>query len=190
MYRVLLNESLVKIQSHAFFGEETNPVKPEKPRNGHGSPAHHREEFSKVGNCCLTCLRTISLPVMHKHVVFTTTAPAPIGPYSQAVMVNGTLYVSGQVAIALAESGADIGAETRQVMLNLGEILQAAGLSYQHIVKTTIFLKDMNQFAAVNAVYGHFFTDHFPARETVEVARLPKNVNVEISCIAVAEKMV
>ncbi|MCY7351502.1 MAG: RidA family protein [Cytophagaceae bacterium] len=123
---------------------------------------------------------------MHKHVIFTTNAPAPIGPYSQAVLVKDTLYVSGQVAIAMAEAGADIQAETRQVMLNIGEILKAAELGYQHIVKTTIFLKDMNQFAAVNEVYGHFFTDHFPARETVQVSRLPKDVNVEISCIAVS----
>jgi len=127
---------------------------------------------------------------MQKQVIFTTAAPAPIGPYSQAVLAGGTLYVSGQVAIGLAESGADIEAETRQVMLNLGEILRTAGLGYQHIVKTTIFLKDMNQFAKVNAVYGHFFTDHYPARETVEVARLPKDVNVEISCVAVVEKQV
>jgi 2-iminobutanoate/2-iminopropanoate deaminase len=125
---------------------------------------------------------------MHKNVIFTTDAPAPIGPYSQAVMVNSTLYVSGQVAISQAEAGASIETETRQVMLNIGEILRAAGLGYRHIVKTTIFLKDMNQFAAVNGVYGQFFTDHFPARETVQVARLPKDVNVEISCIAVAEK--
>ncbi len=125
---------------------------------------------------------------MHKQVIFTTNAPAPIGPYSQAVQVNGTLYVSGQIAADLAASGASIEAETRQVMLNLGEILRSAGLGYQHIVKTTIFLKDMNQFTTVNAVYGHFFTDHYPARETVQVARLPKDVNVEISCVAVADR--
>lgn len=124
---------------------------------------------------------------MKKEIIYTTTAPAPIGPYSQGVLVDQTLYVSGQVAIDLAASGASIEAETRQVMLNLGEILQTAGMRYHNIVKTTIFLKNMNDFATVNEVYGQFFVDQYPARETVQVARLPKDVNVEISCVAVAD---
>lgn len=121
---------------------------------------------------------------MSKQIVYTEAAPAPIGPYNQAVLVNDTLYVSGQVAIELAPLG-DIQAETRKVMENVGAILRAAGLDYGHVVKATIFVKDMNNFAAINEVYGSFFADNFPARETVEVARLPKDVNVEISVIAV-----
>lgn len=124
---------------------------------------------------------------MTKEIIYTTMAPAPIGPYSQAVRVGETLYVSGQVAIDLAVAGVGVEEETRQIMLNIGEILQAAGMHYHNIVKTSIFLKDMNDFALVNEVYGHFFTEHYPARETIEVARLPKDVNVEISCIAVAD---
>lgn len=122
---------------------------------------------------------------MSKQIVYTEQAPAPIGPYSQAVLVNGTLYVSGQVAIELAPLG-DIRAETQQVMKNIGAILQAADMDYTNIVKASIFVKDMNNFAAINEVYGRFFSDNPPARETVEVARLPKDVNVEISVIAVS----
>ncbi|GAB3505657.1 RidA family protein [Spirosoma knui] len=122
---------------------------------------------------------------MSKQIVYTDQAPAPIGPYSQAVMVNGMLFVSGQVAIELAPQG-DIQAETQKVMENIGAILQAAGLDYSNIVKSSIFVKDMNNFAAINEVYGRFFTTKPPARETVEVARLPKDVNVEISVIAVS----
>lgn len=121
---------------------------------------------------------------MSKQIVYTEQAPAPIGPYSQAVMVNGMLFVSGQVAIELAPQG-DIQAETQKVMENIGAILTAAGLDYSNIVKSSIFVKDMNNFAAINEVYGRFFTAEPPARETVEVARLPKDVNVEISVIAV-----
>jgi len=125
---------------------------------------------------------------MDKLIIPTTNAPAPIGPYSQAVMAGGTLYISGQVAIDPATSlviKGDIEAEARQVMQNLGAILSAYQLDHSHIVKTTIFLKNMEDFARVNAVYGSFFEKDFPARETVEVARLPKDVQVEISCIAV-----
>ena len=125
---------------------------------------------------------------MDKLIIPTTNAPAPIGPYSQAVMAGGTLYISGQVAIDPATSlviKGDIEAEALQVMQNLGAILSAYQLDYSHIVKTTIFLKNMEDFARVNAVYGSFFEKDFPARETVEVARLPKDVQVEISCIAV-----
>ena len=126
---------------------------------------------------------------MNKQIVYSEQAPAPIGPYSQAVKVNGVsakdmLFVSGQVAIELAPLG-DIQAETQQVMKNIGAILQAAGMDYTNIVKSSIFVKDMNNFAAINEVYGRFFTAEPPARETVEVARLPKDVNVEISVIAV-----
>ena len=121
---------------------------------------------------------------MSKQIVYTDQAPAPIGPYSQAVKVNNMLFVSGQVAIELATQG-DIQAETQKVMENIGAILQAADMDYTNIVKSSIFVKDMNNFAAINEVYGRFFTSEPPARETVEVARLPKDVNVEISVIAV-----
>lgn len=126
---------------------------------------------------------------MSKQIVYSDQAPAPIGPYSQAVKVNvtattGMLFVSGQVAIELASQG-DIQAETEKVMENVGAILKEAGMDYSNIVKSSIFVKDMNNFAAINEVYGRFFTSNPPARETVEVARLPKDVNVEISVIAV-----
>ncbi|MVM39528.1 RidA family protein [Spirosoma sp. HMF3257] len=126
---------------------------------------------------------------MSKQIVYTDQAPEPIGPYSQAVKVNvasntGMLFVSGQVAIDLATKG-DIKAETLKVMENIGAILKTAGLDYSNVVKSTIFVKDMNNFAAINEIYGQFFTSEPPARETVEVARLPKDVNVEISVIAV-----
>lgn len=126
---------------------------------------------------------------MSKQIVYTNQAPAPIGPYSQAVKINiaspmGILFVSGQVAIELAPKG-DIQAETQQVMENIGAILKAADMDYTNIVKSSIFVKDMNNFAAINEVYGRFFTSEPPARETVEVARLPKDVNVEISVIAI-----
>ncbi|QHW00607.1 Rid family detoxifying hydrolase [Spirosoma endbachense] len=121
---------------------------------------------------------------MSKQIVYTEQAPAPIGPYSQAVKVKDMLFVSGQVAIELAPMG-DIQAETQKVMENIGAILKAAGMDYVNVVKSSIFVKDMNNFAAINEVYGRFFTSEPPARETVEVARLPKDVNVEISVIAV-----
>ncbi|AQG81898.1 Rid family detoxifying hydrolase [Spirosoma montaniterrae] len=121
---------------------------------------------------------------MSKQIVYTEQAPAPIGPYSQAVKANNTLYVSGQVAIELAPLG-DIRAETQKVMENIGAILKAADMDYANIVKASIFVKDMNNFSAINEVYGQFFSQNPPARETVEVARLPKDVNVEISVIAI-----
>ena len=120
-----------------------------------------------------------------KQIIFTEEAPAAIGPYSQAVLSNGTLYVSGQIALALVEARANIEDETRQVMKNISAILEAADMTFENVVKCSIFVKDMNNFAAINGVYGEFFTTNPPARETVEVARLPKDVNVEISCIAV-----
>lgn len=121
---------------------------------------------------------------MTKNIIFSPDAPAAIGPYSQAVEINGTLYVSGQIALAAFEAGSSIEEETEQVMKNMGHILTAAGYTYQNVVKCTIFVKDMGHFAQINAIYGSFFSDNFPARETVEVARLPKDVRVEISCIA------
>src|ERR1700761_3606342 len=123
-----------------------------------------------------------------KTVINTGSAPAPIGPYSQAIEANGLIFVSGQVAIE-PSTGAlvldDIKAETTKVMENIQAVLTEAGIDFSHIVKTTIFLKDMASFAQVNEVYGSYFTDKFPARETVAVAGLPKNVNVEISVTAI-----
>jgi len=121
---------------------------------------------------------------MTKKIILSTDAPAPIGPYSQAVEVQGTLYVSGQIALSTFESGASIEEETDQVMKNLGCILKEAGYTFEHVVKCSIFIQDMNHFGQINGVYGQYFTTNPPARETVEVARLPKNVRVEISCIA------
>jgi len=121
---------------------------------------------------------------MTKKIILSSDAPAPIGPYSQAVEVNGTLYVSGQIALSAFESGASIEEETDQVMKNLGYILTEAGYSFEQVVKCSIFIQDMNHFGQINGVYGQYFTTNPPARETVEVARLPKNVRVEISCIA------
>lgn len=125
---------------------------------------------------------------MEKIIIFTDQAPKPIGPYSQAVMIQNTLYVSGQIALNPASNemvNADIKTETRQVMKNIQNILMAANLTFTNVVKCTIFIKDMNAFAQVNEVYGEFFSEKPPARETVEVSRLPKNANVEISCVAV-----
>lgn len=122
---------------------------------------------------------------MSKVVIHTEKAPAAIGPYSQAVLAKGTLYVSGQIAAELAPLGV-IKAETQKVMENIGHILREAGLDYSHVVKASIFLKNMDDFAVVNEVYGSFFPVNPPARETVQVARLPKDVNVEISVIAVS----
>jgi 2-iminobutanoate/2-iminopropanoate deaminase len=123
-----------------------------------------------------------------KKVINTNNAPAPIGPYSQAVAANGFLFVSGQIpsnpATGEIVSG-DIKAEAKQVMENIKAILIEAGVNFSNIVKTSIFLTDMGNFAQVNEVYGTYFTDQFPARETVQVAALPKNVNVEISVIAI-----
>lgn len=123
-----------------------------------------------------------------KKIITTTNAPAPIGPYSQAVQAGNFLFVSGQVAIN-PQSGelniSNIEEETHQVMRNLKSVLLEAGLTFDNVVKSTIFLSDMGTFAQVNEVYGQYFTADFPARETVQVSVLPKNVNVEISVIAV-----
>lgn len=123
-----------------------------------------------------------------KKIIETTEAPAPIGPYSQAVLVNDTLYVSGQIAInpATGELVMDtLEKETLQVMQNLEAVLAAAEMNFSNVVKCGIFLSDMNSFSVVNGIYGTFFETDPPARETVEVACLPKSVNVEISCVAV-----
>jgi 2-iminobutanoate/2-iminopropanoate deaminase len=126
--------------------------------------------------------------VMEKKIINTKNAPAPIGPYNQAVLVNGTLYISGQVCID-PQSGnlknRDIEDETHQVMQNLKTILTEAGMTFGNVVKTTIFITDMNQFSAINEIYGKYFSGNFPARETVQVSALPKFVNIEISMIAV-----
>ncbi|MBS1564112.1 MAG: RidA family protein [Bacteroidetes bacterium] len=124
---------------------------------------------------------------MEKKVINTGGAPAPIGPYNQAIQVGNLLFISGQIAINPASGNieaTDIIGETHQVMHNLKAILSAAGMSLANIVKTTIFLSDMSLFAQVNEVYGKYFSGDFPARETVAVKGLPKNVNVEISVIA------
>jgi len=123
-----------------------------------------------------------------KESIQTEKAPAPIGPYSQAILAGNMLFVSGQIALIPASGElmtADIVSETNQVMKNIGEILREAGMNYSNIVKTSIFLKDMNQFGQVNETYGKYFTEKFPARETVQVSRLPKDVNVEISVTAI-----
>lgn len=123
-----------------------------------------------------------------KKIIKTENAPAPIGPYNQAVLANGTLYVSGNIAIN-PESGElvmdSIKAETKQVMDNLKAVLKEADMDFSHVVKCSIFISDMNNFTEINEVYGSYFLSNYPARETVEVSCLPKNVNVEISAIAV-----
>ena len=125
---------------------------------------------------------------MAKEVVYSANAPEPIGPYSQAIKAGNMLFISGQVAIQRPSGNLiteNIIDESRQVMKNLSEVLKAGGMDFSNVVKTTIFLKDMNNFPKVNEVYGSYFDTQPPARETVEVSRLPKDVNVEISCIAV-----
>jgi len=122
-----------------------------------------------------------------KKIINTADAPAPIGPYSQAVMSGNMLFISGQIALVPGTADladADIATETTQVMKNLQAILTEAGMNFSHVVKTNIFLSDMGLFAQVNEVYGSYFTADFPARETIAVKGLPKNVNVEISMIA------
>lgn len=125
---------------------------------------------------------------MEKQIINTPNAPAPIGPYNQAVLVNDTLYISGQICIDPTTGNLknrDIQEETRQVMQNLKSILSAAGMSFDNVVKTTIFITDMNRFSEINEIYGKYFNGEFPARETVQVSALPKFMNVEISMIAV-----
>jgi len=121
-----------------------------------------------------------------KTIIHTLNAPAPIGPYSQAIKTGNMLYVSGQIAINPTTNELVLGSieeETAQVMKNLEAILAAASTDFEHVVKCSIFVSDMNNFGKVNEVYGRYFTKNPPARETVEVSALPKNVNVEISCM-------
>jgi 2-iminobutanoate/2-iminopropanoate deaminase len=125
---------------------------------------------------------------MDKIIIRTADAPAPIGPYSQAVLVGQTLYISGQICLDPVTGelkNKSIQEETQQVMENLKAILEEAKTGFNNVIKTTIFITDMNQFGAINEVYGKYFTGDFPARETVQVAALPKFVNVEISMIVV-----
>ena len=126
---------------------------------------------------------------MTKKILFTKNAPAPIGPYNQAVLVGNTLYTSGQIAINPHTNELvlnSIEEETKQVMENLKAVLDAAEMNFEDVVKTTIFLMDMNDFTKINTIYGSYFNEKTaPARETVQVACLPKNVNVEISMIAI-----
>ena len=126
---------------------------------------------------------------MNKKIIFTDKAPAPIGPYSQAILVNDTLYTSGQVAINPANGELvldSIEVETEQVMQNLKALLDAADMTFDNVIKASIFIMNMGDFARINAVYGKYFKEEIaPARETVQVATLPKNVNIEISVIAV-----
>jgi 2-iminobutanoate/2-iminopropanoate deaminase len=123
-----------------------------------------------------------------KEIVLTDRGPKPIGPYSQGVRANGFLFISGQVSFDPATSemtGTDAAQQTQRVMENIKAILEAAASNFHHVVKTTVFLKDMNDFAAMNEVYGRYFTAAPPARSTVQVARLPKDALVEIEVIAV-----
>ena len=125
---------------------------------------------------------------MDKIIITAKGAPAPIGPYNQAVQAGNTLFISGQVCIDPASGelrNKDLQEETHQVMHNLKAILQRAGMDFGNVVKTTIFITDMNRFSEMNEVYAKYFDNNFPARETVQVSALPKFVNVEISMIAV-----
>lgn len=122
-----------------------------------------------------------------KDVILTARGPKPIGPYSQAIKSNGLLFVSGQIALDPKSGefvGVDVRQQTERVFENLKAILEAAGTSFHHVVKTTVFLKDMNDFAAMNEVYGTYFSQPYPARATVQVSRLPKDSRVEIDVIA------
>jgi 2-iminobutanoate/2-iminopropanoate deaminase len=121
-------------------------------------------------------------------IINSANAPAPIGPYSQATLAGNTLYVSGQIPLDTTSGeliAGSIEEETTQVMKNLEAILKQAGADFSNVVKCSIFVKDMNDFGKINATYGQYFPSNPPARETVEVSRLPKDVRVEISCIAV-----
>ncbi|MFJ7650250.1 RidA family protein [Lysinibacillus sp. NPDC097279] len=123
------------------------------------------------------------------NVVSTTNAPAAIGPYAQGMIVNGMFYSSGQIPLTAAGElvEGDIVAQTHQVFANLKAVLEAAGSSLDNVVKTTVFMKDMNDFVAMNDVYASHFGEHKPARSAVEVARLPKDVKVEIEVIAIVK---
>ena len=124
-----------------------------------------------------------------KEIVSTENAPGAIGPYSQAIRANGMVFCSGQIPIDTSTGefvSDDVAEQTEQVLKNLGAVLEAAGTGLENIVKTTVFLADMNDFAAMNEVYAGYFSDNKPARATVQAAGLPKNARVEIDCIALA----
>jgi len=144
---------------------------------------------AKISSDTLSLAQTNRTTTMHT-IINSNRAPEPIGPYNQAVRAGNTLYISGQIAIN-RQTGemvtGDIASETHQVMRNLEYILHEAGMGFRNVVKCTIFLRNMNDFATVNNIYGQYFVTHFPARETVQVSRLPKDASVEISCIAVAQ---
>lgn len=127
---------------------------------------------------------------MSKQIIKTDKAPAPIGPYNQAIKANGMVFLSGQVAFDPTTGDllvSDLQTETHQVMKNLAAVLEEAHITFEHVVKTTIFLSDMSHFAQVNEVYGSYFKGDYPARETVAVKGLPRGVNVEISMMAVVD---
>ncbi|EPR12800.1 RidA family protein [Ruminiclostridium papyrosolvens] len=125
---------------------------------------------------------------MQKEVIFTQKAPAAIGPYSQAIKLGNMVYTSGMIPV-VPETGevaqGDAAAQTEQVLKNLNEVLATAGTNFDNVIKTTVFIKNMGDFVAINEVYKKYFTANFPSRSCVEVARLPKDVLVEIECIAV-----
>jgi 2-iminobutanoate/2-iminopropanoate deaminase len=126
-----------------------------------------------------------------KKIIHTKNAPAPIGPYNQAVQTGDTLYVSGQIAIDPTSNSLiveNLEAETHQVMKNLKAVVEAAGYGMEDVAKCSIFISNMENFGRINDVYGSYFASNFPARETVEVSCLPKNVNVEVSCVAVKSR--
>jgi len=122
-----------------------------------------------------------------RRIIHTDKAPAALGPYSQAIEVDNTLYISGQIPF-IAETmqlvSEDVQAQTKQCLENVGAILSEAGYEFEHVVKTTVFIKDMNDFPKINEIYGQYFVKNYPARACVEVARLPKDVKVEIEVIA------
>lgn len=125
---------------------------------------------------------------MDQSIINTASAPAPIGPYNQAILHGNMLFISGQICIDSSSGqlkNQDIQEETHQVMHNLRAILAEAGMDFTHVVKTSIFITDMNRFSEINEIYGKYFSGNFPARETVQVSALPKFVNVEISMIAI-----
>ena len=122
-----------------------------------------------------------------KKIIETKKAPSPIGPYSQAILINNTLYMSGQIAMDPKNGKLvleNIQSETLQVMKNIQAVLEEADMSFEHVVKTSIFIRDMEDVTEINSVYEKYFQTNFPARETIEVARLPKDVHIEISMVA------
>ena len=143
-----------------------------------------RQYFARIR----VLLEILGTQILMKEIVSTTNAPGAIGPYSQAIKAGGMVFCSGQIPIdpATGEFVSDVVSEqTEQVLKNLSEVLKAAGTSLDGVVKTTVFLADMNDFAEMNEVYGRYFSDNKPARATVQAARLPRDAKVEIECIAI-----